>query len=338
MEGVSFQTSGGIVLLFINLLQEKRDMRRFKNILVVENENAQDRSALERAAGLAETNQAALSVVQVIQALPRELQRITVLDPDDLRRMIQEEQEEKLKRRIASIASGSLQVSSKVLFGTPFLEIIREVVRNNHDLVMMAAEGRGGLSQSLFGSTEMHLMRKCPCPVWITKSNESRRYARIAAAVDPDPSDAEKTALNLKILELARALALRDSGELHIVHAWRLEWFWQLHTHRELSQEKIDGIKTAMKSTHEQWLKELVESANPQDVHFQVHLLDGEAGAVIPEFSREKQIDALVMGTVCRTGIEGFLIGNTAEKILPQVDCSVLTVKPDGFVTPARIV
>ena len=137
----------------------------------------------------------------------------------------------------------------------------------------MAAEGRSSLSQSLFGSTEMHLMRKCPCPVWITKSNERRHYSQILAAVDPDPSDAEKTALNLKILKLAGSLAQRESGELHIVHAWRLEWFWQLQAHRELSQEKIDEIKATMQSTHEQWLKELVERANPQGVHCRIHFL-----------------------------------------------------------------
>jgi nucleotide-binding universal stress UspA family protein len=48
----------------------------------------------------------------------------------------------------------------------------------------------------------------------------------------------------------------------------------------------------------------------------------------------EQDIDLLVMGTVCRTGISGFLIGNTAEEVLNQIDCSVLTVKPEGFVTP----
>jgi len=40
------------------------------------------------------------------------------------------------------------------------------------------------------------------------------------------------------------------------------------------------------------------------------------------------------MGTVCRTGVAGLFIGNTAEKVLRQVDCSLLTVKPEGFVTP----
>ena len=31
------------------------------------------------------------------------------------------------------------------------------------------------------------------------------------------------------------------------------------------------------------------------------------------------------------------LLGSAAETILHQVDCSVLTVKPDGFVTPVRL-
>ena len=40
------------------------------------------------------------------------------------------------------------------------------------------------------------------------------------------------------------------------------------------------------------------------------------------------------MGTVGRSGIKGLLLGNTAEKVLGTCDCSILTVKPDGFVSP----
>jgi len=50
-----------------------------------------------------------------------------------------------------------------------------------------------------------------------------------------------------------------------------------------------------------------------------------------------QRIEVIVMGTVCQSGVEGFLINNTAEKVLHQVDCSVLTVKPDGFVTPVKL-
>ena len=37
------------------------------------------------------------------------------------------------------------------------------------------------------------------------------------------------------------------------------------------------------------------------------------------------------------TGVQGFFIGNTAENVLQHVDCSVLAVKPKGFVTPVKM-
>ena len=46
------------------------------------------------------------------------------------------------------------------------------------------------------------------------------------------------------------------------------------------------------------------------------------------------EADLLVMGTVCRTNVAGFLIGNTAESVVGDVDCSLLALKPEGFVTP----
>jgi nucleotide-binding universal stress UspA family protein len=48
-------------------------------------------------------------------------------------------------------------------------------------------------------------------------------------------------------------------------------------------------------------------------------------------------MDLIVMGTVARTGLGGLLIGNTAESVLQRVDCSVLAVKPEGFVSPVRL-
>ena len=58
---------------------------------------------------------------------------------------------------------------------------------------------------------------------------------------------------------------------------------------------------------------------------------------MIPELAAKLEVGLIVMGTVSRTGVDGLLIGNTAEKILRQVDCSVLAVKPDGFITPVRL-
>jgi nucleotide-binding universal stress UspA family protein len=47
-------------------------------------------------------------------------------------------------------------------------------------------------------------------------------------------------------------------------------------------------------------------------------------------------VELVVMGTVARAGIAGFLIGNTAERVLGKLPCSVLA-KPDGFVCPVSL-
>ena len=47
-------------------------------------------------------------------------------------------------------------------------------------------------------------------------------------------------------------------------------------------------------------------------------------------------IDLLVMDIIARSGISGALIGNTVERLLPHVFCSVLALKPDDFQCPIQ--
>jgi len=83
-------------------------------------------------------------------------------------------------------------------------------------------------------------------------------------------------------------------------------------------------------------LIELLQQYPLDDLKPEVFLLKGEAGTLITELVQAKAIDLIVMGTVSRAGVSGLLIGNTAEKVLHQVDCSVLTVKPEGFISPVK--
>jgi universal stress protein E len=66
-------------------------------------------------------------------------------------------------------------------------------------------------------------------------------------------------------------------------------------------------------------------------------LIEGDPVRVIPDYVREHGVDLLTIGTLVRTGVAGLLIGNTAEKILGEVDCSILALKPAGFVSPVEL-
>ena len=62
-----------------------------------------------------------------------------------------------------------------------------------------------------------------------------------------------------------------------------------------------------------------------------MHITDDSPDHAVIEAIEKYDVDIVVMGTIEESGIRGLLIGNTAERILPQLSCSVLAVKPEGF-------
>ena len=70
--------------------------------------------------------------------------------------------------------------------------------------------------------------------------------------------------------------------------------------------------------------------------NYEVTHVRGSPDEVIPQFITENDIDILVMGTVGRSGIPGFVIGNTAENVLQNLNCSLIAIKPNGFMTPIK--
>ena len=157
----------------------------------------------------------------------------------------------------------------------------------------------------------------------------------VLAAIDRCLSDPQRHSLNIKILELVASLTRAEQGELYVVHVWnasRMSSIGNRFTHSDRERMLSD-----IQHEHMAWLDDLLEECSLDSVRHQIHLLQGVAGELIPAMARKNRIDVIVMGTVCRTGVAGFFLGNTAEKVLRRVDCSVMTVKPDSFVAPVRL-
>jgi universal stress protein E len=315
-------------------------MQRFKNILPVTDGMGGSDAALIRAVFLAKRNHARLTLLSVLDRLPRDMQRlVTIMTPAALQDFAIEERMKDLKGLLDPIRREDVQVEAKALCGTPFLEIIRQVLREKHDLVMMTESPADGLKGMFIGGTAMRLMRKCPCPVWVVKSTQSGTFGRILAAVDPSSSDEERNALNVRIMDLATSLARLERSELHILHAWtRFSEKTLRAGPARLPEQEVERIIAEGRRSHQELLGNLLNRYPLDDQKHHIYLVEGEAAPVIRELAESKGIDLIVMGTVCRTGFRGFFIGNTAERVLSQVDCSVLTVKPDGFVSPVELV
>jgi universal stress protein E len=354
-------------------------MKRFKKILIVFDGKKDNRALFIQAMDLAQRNQAALTIVDVIEEAPSGLLKSISKEPAgkvqrpnipiieefptktsvspvsvspleslkdkvieikktsiDIREFIIQEEKRSLQQYVATIQQAGIQVNSKILSGVPFIKIIQEVLLGQHDLVMITAEGSGVIKETLFGSTTLHLMRKCPCPVWVIKSGQARRFDRILAAVDLVEEDNERAALANKIMELATSQARASQSELLVIHTWKMYGESIIKGRGEVSNEAIRILLQETQDVHRQLVIELLQQHPLDNLKSEVYLLKGDAGTLITELAQVKAVDLIVMGTISRAGLSGFLIGNTAEKVLQKVNCSLLTVKPEGFVTPVK--
>lgn len=324
-------------------------MQRFKDILCVLGSDEENDITLERAVTLANNNQAKLTAVKVIeQILPDTKLLERFLSDEDITAKLVEEHLKKLERLVSSWM-GKVEIQIKVLTGTEFLEIIREVLRNRRDLVIKVAES-GGLMDRMFGSNDMHLLRECPCPVWLVKPDMDKTYNCILAAVDVDDiytPDRLRTnhALNIQILQMASSLALSDFAELHIVYAWGAIGegamrYGMLSAPEDEINSYVEAVKQRNKQNLEVLTDEVFSKLGSDAMGYlkpQTHLLQGLPSNAIPEFAHKHKADLVIMGTVARTGIPGFFMGNTAETIINKLECSVLAIKPQGFATPITL-
>ncbi len=300
-------------------------MKRFRNILVVYDGSVGAEDALNQAMMLAKANEAKLTMVDLAEEGRYSFNSI-------------KERERRLQRLIPAIRAESIDhVSAKVLVGTPFLEIIKQVLRDGHDLVIAGAEGGSVVKAVFFGSTVTHLIRKCPCPVWIVKPGQSVPYGRILAAIDPKLSDPSGDELNVKIMDLATSLSLMTSAGLDIAHAWEVTGNDRDTVASEVPPATREAIIDRHESKHRDAVGALLQRYALNGIDHEVLLSRGLPQQKIVEAVQRRDVDLIVMGTINRTGIPGLLIGTAAETILEAVQCGVLAVKPDGFVTPVSM-
>ncbi len=312
-------------------------MDRFRNILVSASPGHLEPVTLGAAVKLASRNRAQLTVIDVMEPLPRTARFATVEGRTvDLQAELIRHREETL-RQLAQNTPPGVDTEVKVLVGEPFIEVIRHVLDHDNDLVVVGGREVEPWATPEFSSAVMHLLRKCPVPVWVMRPPASDRL-RILALVDPDREDPVRDSLNDLVLELAVSMARLDGGDLHVGHAWELEGESTLRSSPFLgiSGDIVNVMAATTEEVHREQLDALLDRHPVAEIGAEVHLVGGHTGEVLPRLAEALGVGLIVMGTVARTGISGLIIGNTAETILRSVRCSVLAVKPPGFVTPVK--
>lgn len=308
-------------------------MERFKNILVAASPGHLEMPVLKKAVRVAASNGAKLTVLDVVEAIPPRRRTVTVEGSTvDLQALLLDDRRLQLA---AAVESAGIDALVEVVAGKPFIEVTRFAMANDCDLVIVGESPPIHGRARVVASDVTQLIRACPTPVWVMCPSRARKL-RILALVDPDPTDPVRDSLSELVLELATSIARREGGELHVAHAWQLPGESTLRSSAfvSLPAREVDLAVQAACEEQRAQLDELAERHGVTELGGQTHLVKGPSDQVLPELADRLNTNLIVMGTVARRGLSGLIMGNTAESMMKAVRCSILTVKPDGFVSP----
>jgi len=224
----------------------------------------------------------------------------------------------------------SADVEVVVTHGRPFQEIIRQVLRTGNDLVIVGARKSSLVHRTLVGSTSLHLLRKCPCPVWVAprRSEPGPRVVLSAVAIDE---------LMPVVLDLSARVVKARGGQWHVFHCPE----YPLEGGMRLRGANVDETEAYEAEVRKECWSALHKHADPLAKSIGVEpkfwMSEGLPSEQIGLAVRELGADLVVMGTVSKSMLAATIVGNTAEKVFNTTECSILAVKPEGFVTPVTL-
>lgn len=171
------------------------------------------------------------------------------------------------------------------------------------------------------------LLRQLPCPLLLVRREKAPR--RFAAALGAGASDAPHRLLNQAVLEHLVALVLKFQGEARVLSA--------LPNPVELVPLMGDAYAASYVSTdleagyHDNLNKQVTAFGLAETA---LRISAGRPDLVLPELVKTEHVDCLLLGTVARKGFSAFWLGNTAEDVLPRVECDVLLLRPQDYFDP----
>lgn len=300
-------------------------MPTFNKILVVVDSSQPEHPELQRAMQLAQHGKSELHLVDIIKDASFTV-RLLSRDYAHIHDLLLKEKREQLQKLIDQCRGHSLQVDGEVLEGVSSQVTIEVAQRIGADLIVRATKGQASRQSGHLGTSSQKLIQRPPCPIWLAAPAHEPNCRTIVATVDASPGDDAHQQLNRRILQIATALADRERAKLLVSYVWSL-YGAEMLRHR-LPPSEFESLIKFNRQLHRDSFDVLLSQFDLYADGPSARMLEGEPSQAIPDLCAQENADLLICGTVARQGIPSLLLGNTAERIVNRVACSILAVTP----------
>ncbi|WP_169303086.1 universal stress protein [Thalassotalea mangrovi] len=282
-----------------------------KSILVITDVHETDHCSLKKAHQIAAPLGAEIDVVRFIKTNG-------IDSPDSVG---VEQQSEALTASLENIFADSEQkrtITSQVIVTD---DIVTWVVNYCHDKSFDLVIKAGHRSETLFHTPcDWELIRNLRVPVLIASQQCWKHKPAVLAAVDPEAKDDIHHELNHAILEWAGKWARTFDCTIHLVYSLPVS-----NIMKELDIIDLEEYAREHRAEGEDKLATLLNGHNLKNVNF--HVTAGAPERTIPHCANELKAELVIMGSMGRSGIQGMLIGNVAEKVMHHLRTDSLIIE-----------
>lgn len=304
-------------------------MNTIKQILAIIDPTAESQHGLSRSIELAKKSGASITAFMSIYDFSYEM--TTMLSGDEreaMRNAVVKDRQLWLDEILQHYPD--VDINSQVVWHNRTYEaIINTVIDQQFDLVVKGTHQHDTLKSVIFTPTDWHLIRKCPAPVLLVKEHAWPSQGNILAAVNAVSENQQHLDLNHRIIQDAQFLCELANASLSIVNAYPAT---PVNIAIEIPEFNPSIYNESVKKHHIESTHEL--AASHQIAQQNCVIEEGLPEDVIPDVAKRLNSELVVIGTVGRTGLSAALVGNTAEHVIDSLDCDVLALKPDGYVSP----
>ncbi|HDL7793586.1 TPA: universal stress protein UspE [Yersinia enterocolitica] len=309
-------------------------MAKYQNILVAIDPNQDDQPALRRAVYLVRRNGGTIKAFLAIYDLSYDM--TTLLSPDErtaMRKGVISQRSAWISEQCRFYLDEGISIEIKVVWhNRPYEAIIQEVLKFKHDLLLKMAHQHDRLESIIFTPTDWHLLRKCPCPVWMVKDQPWPENGTALVAVNLSSEDPLHDPLNLRLVNETRELAENlNQTPVHLISAYPVT---PINIAIELPDFDPSVYNDAIRGQHLVAMKALRQQFDIDEKF--THVEKGLPEEVIPDLAEHLRAGVVVLGTLGRTGLSAAFIGNTTEHVIDHLKCDLLAIKPEGFNCPVE--
>jgi universal stress protein E len=241
---------------------------------------------------------------------------------------------ERLEHQAMLLRSRGVHVTSGVIPRSGLEAIAQEAVRASSDIVMKRRERRGRIASLVRRDDDRLLLRSCPCPVWLV-DEETSPEGPVLAAVSSQEREGAASALDVRVLEDAAAVADGLGVRLHVVHAWSVPLMPVLGRVAVDPRRNLRAFEDGLVAAAAR-VERCTARSRLRVPRERIHLVRADPHVALPAVAESTRAQLLVVGEHPRHGLAAAVLGNVAEHLLPALRCSLLVVHSERSWRPAR--